>query len=55
MKMSMKALRRILVLLLFPAVAVAHIGSPDVYFEGKAGPYSVRVVVRVPPVIPGVA
>ena len=55
MKMRLKALRRILVLLLFPAVAVAHIGSPDVYFEGKAGPYSVRVVVRVPPVIPGVA
>ncbi len=51
----MNSLPRMLVLLLFSVAAVAHVGSPDVYFEGKAGPYSVRVVVRVPPVIPGVA
>jgi hypothetical protein len=55
MRMRMKAVRTVFVLLLFPVAAVAHVGSPDVYFEGKAGPYSVRVVVRVPPVIPGVA
>ena len=29
-------------------VAMAHVGSPDVYFTGKAGPYSVMVVVRPP-------
>ena len=34
-------------------VAMAHVGSPDVYFTGKAGPYSVMVVVRPPGVIPG--
>jgi hypothetical protein len=34
---------------------VAHIGSPDVYFEGLAGDYRVLVVVRMPRVIPGVA
>src|SRR5262245_5303375 len=33
----------------------AHVGSPDVYFEGMAGPYSILVVVRMPNMIPGVA
>jgi hypothetical protein len=33
----------------------AHVGSPDVYFEGDAGPYHLYVTVRVPPVIPGIA
>ena len=32
-----------------------HVGSPNVYFEGDAGPYPVRVVVRPPVVIPGLA
>jgi hypothetical protein len=31
----------------------AHVGSPDVFHAGKAGPYDVRVVVRPPAVIPG--
>jgi hypothetical protein len=49
--------RVVLVLLLLFAVrpAAAHIGSPDVFFEGDAGPYHLAVTVRVPPVIPGVA
>lgn len=33
----------------------AHVGSPNVFFSGKAGPYDVRVVVRPPEVVPGVA
>ncbi len=33
----------------------AHVGSPDVYFEGNAGPYRLLVAVRTPPVVPGVA
>jgi hypothetical protein len=33
----------------------AHVGSPDVYFEGDAGPYHLFVTVRVPQVIPGIA
>jgi hypothetical protein len=37
------------------APAQAHVGSPDVFFEGNAGPYRLFVTVRVPPVIPGVA
>src|SRR5215472_18812356 len=35
--------------------AFAHVGSPDVYCEGDAGPYHLYVTVRVPQVIPGVA
>ena len=35
--------------------ARAHVGSPDVYAEGQAGPYKLSVVVRPAPVIPGVA
>lgn len=33
----------------------AHVGSPDVYYEGAAGPYHLFVTVRIPQVIPGVA
>jgi hypothetical protein len=36
-------------------VASAHIGSPNVVFDGNAGPYPVRVVVRPPEVVPGLA
>ena len=35
--------------------ARAHIGSPNVIYEGLAGPYHVRVIVRPPGVIPGLA
>jgi hypothetical protein len=33
----------------------AHVGSPDVYYQGNAGPYHLAVMVRTPLVIPGVA
>src|SRR5437879_2196339 len=33
----------------------AHVGSPDVFLEGNAGPYRLFVTVRVPQVIPGIA
>lgn len=35
--------------------ASAHIGSPNVFYEGDAGPYHLIVTVTVPQVIPGVA
>jgi hypothetical protein len=35
------------------ALSMAHVGSPDTFFIGKAGPYDVRVSVRLPGVIPG--
>jgi hypothetical protein len=40
---------------LMPLMAGAHIGSPNVFFEGKAGAYEVRVAVRPPAVLPGSA
>ncbi|MES2178894.1 MAG: hypothetical protein V4550_13615 [Gemmatimonadota bacterium] len=33
----------------------AHIGSPNVYLSGKAGPYTVDITVRPPDVVPGIA
>ncbi len=33
----------------------AHVGSPDTWFAGNAGPYAVTVLVRAPGVIPGLA
>ena len=33
----------------------AHVGSPDVFFTGKAGEYDIRVLVRPPEVVPGIA
>ncbi len=46
----------IVVLVLAAALSVsAHVGSPDVFFEGDAGPYHIYVTVRVPQVIPGIA
>ena len=37
------------------ALLAAHVGSPNVFFEGKAGPYDVSIIVRPPQVIPGLA
>jgi hypothetical protein len=45
----------LLALLLAAAPARAHVGSPNVFFDGDAGPYPVRVIVRPPAVIPGLA
>jgi hypothetical protein len=39
--------------ILLAALSMAHVGSPDTFFTGKAGPYDVRVAVRLPGVIPG--
>lgn len=39
--------------LVLAAASMAHVGSPDTFFAGKAGPYDVRVSVRLPGVIPG--
>jgi len=47
---------RLLLLVLLVAFPVAaHVGSPDVFYEGNAGPYHLFVTVRVPAVVPGVA
>ena len=45
----------ILLFLAFPLLARAHIGSPNVFFEGQAGPYPVHIVIHPAEVIPGLA
>jgi hypothetical protein len=47
-------LRRVLIVMLALGTS-AHVGSPNVFFDGTAGPYAVRVIVRPPEVIPGLA
>jgi hypothetical protein len=37
------------------AVLQAHVGSPDVFYEGAAGPYRLLVTIRPPVIVPGVA
>jgi hypothetical protein len=48
-------LRQLVLFLISAAVACAHVGSPDVFYEGNAGPYRLLVTIRPPAVIPGVA
>lgn len=48
------ALRASLALAMIVMLA-AHVGSPDVFRSGRAGPYAVDVVVRPPQVVPGIA
>ena len=36
-------------------VCMAHVGSPDVWYQGSAGPYDVLVHIEAPAVIPGIA
>ena len=40
-------------LLLLPWPSHAHVGSPDVFYDGNVGPYPAHVVIRMPPVVPG--
>src|ERR1700758_5422265 len=52
----MKRFFQIFLILAVSALPVsAHVGSPDVFLEGNAGPYKLFVTVRVPQVIPGIA
>lgn len=40
---------------LLPSIASAHVGSPDVFLDGEAGPYRLLVTVTPPHAVPGVA
>src|SRR5437868_1193560 len=44
---------KILFILLIPTLIHAHVGSPDTYYEGDAGPYHLFVAVRLPSAISG--
>jgi hypothetical protein len=45
----------VLLVLALPMTSLAHVNSPDVYYDGYAGPYHLLVTVRPPSVVPGVA
>src|SRR5437016_3567517 len=45
----------LIVLLMLPLASFAHVGSPDIYYDGYAGQYHLLVTIRPPAVIPGVA
>ncbi len=47
-------LRSLLALLfLAPWIAQAHVGSPDIFFDGQVGPYPAQITIRMPAVVPG--
>jgi len=49
------ALALVIAAAILPCRAAAHVGSPDVFLDGQAGPYRALVTVRPPYAIPGVA
>ena len=51
----MKPLGTVAALTAILVVSSAHIGSPDAWYEGNAGPYHLVVRVATPGVVPGVA
>lgn len=56
--LGIRTARRIAASFVVAAIAVVasgHVGSPDTWFEGNAGPYPVRIVVRSPGVVPGLS
>ncbi|HEY3860917.1 MAG TPA: hypothetical protein VGO59_03435 [Verrucomicrobiae bacterium] len=53
--MKLRLALLVLLTLLGAAPAEAHLGSSDVFFEGMAGPWQVRITIRVPQVVPGQA
>src|SRR5882762_5921920 len=49
-KYMVKFMRRFLLVVFFllPLASPAHVGSPDVYYDGYAGPYRLLVTLRPP-------
>ena len=48
-------MRRAIGIAAIALVTSAHVGSPDAWFEGAAGPYTITVHIEAPPVVPGIA
>jgi hypothetical protein len=51
----MRRLALLVALLLLPLASPAHVNSPDVYYDGYAGPYHLLVTIKPPAVVPGIA
>jgi hypothetical protein len=47
--------RGLIVLFMLNTAAFAHVGSPNVYLQGDAGPYRLFVTVNPPAMVPGIA
>ncbi|MGD0426279.1 MAG: hypothetical protein ABSC10_06130 [Candidatus Acidiferrales bacterium] len=52
---ALRSLAMLIGVLLLIAPAWAHVGNPDVYFQGAAGPYHLIITIRTPQMIPGTA
>src|SRR5689334_5002360 len=52
---SQTLMRAVFIVAMFAASAFGHVGSPDIFLDGNAGPYKLFITVRPPNVIPGVA
>jgi len=50
-----KSLALALATLCLAGAARAHEGSPNVFFEGRAGAHPLRIVIRPPQTFPGLA
>src|SRR6266446_3054716 len=48
-------MRLLPIALALAAALHGHVGSPDVFYEGTAGPYRLLVTIRPPVIVPGVA
>src|SRR5580704_5317071 len=51
----MRACQRTVLILMLSSSAFGHVGSPNVYLEGDAGPYHLLITVNPPAMVPGVA
>src|SRR5258708_4996932 len=51
----MRAHELAVLILILSSSSFGHVGSPNVYFEGNAGPYHLLVTVAPPAMVPGVA
>jgi len=51
----MTSLKALALFIATAGFASAHVGSPDIYLDGQAGPYKLFITIRPPTVIPGVA
>src|SRR5580698_5360410 len=51
----MRACQRTVLILMLSSSAFAHVGSPNVYLEGDAGPYHLSLSVNPPAMVPGIA
>ena len=50
-----KEMIRYLFTILFLVFSFGHVGNPSIVYEGNAGEYPIRVVIRPPGVVPGLA